>query len=85
MTERDEILAKRFRWAEGQALKDRPPEIRRKWFKTRCPGCKEQVQYSPKENWDGLLRCGSCGHEFRLAILDHFSIEFEKVVNCEDA
>ena len=75
-----DYLRRRFEKAEGQVLKDRPPEKQVKWYKTRCPKCKEPVVYAPKENWDGLLKCGSCGHLFRLSILDHFSVEFRDEV-----
>lgn len=73
-----DILKKRFEQAEGQILKERPPEKKIKWFKTRCPECGAKVEYSPKPNWDGMLTCGSCQHNFRLAILNHFSIEYEE-------
>lgn len=78
MTERDRDIARRFIQAEGQTLKDRPPEKQVKWFKTRCPECGVKVEYSLKPNWNGQLKCGTCQHEFRLTLLDHFSIEFEE-------
>ena len=71
-----DILKDRFDKAEGQVLKDRPPEIKRKWFKTRYPECGESIRYAPKENWNVQLKCGSYQHEFRLALLSHFSIEY---------
>lgn len=74
-------FAERAREAEGLELKDRPPEKKVTWFKTKCPKCKEPIRYSPKENWDGLLKCGSCGHLFRLSILDHFSVELRDEVS----
>lgn len=82
MSNRDlaDYLRRRFEKAEGQVLKDRPPEKQVKWYKTRCLECKEPIRYSPRENWDGLLKCGSCGHLFRLSILDHFSVEFRDEV-----
>ena len=49
---------------------------KRRWFKTICPSCGEEVQYAPKENWNGKLKCGNCQHEFTLLILDHFVIEY---------
>lgn len=74
-----ERLRKRFLDAEGQVLKDRPPEKKRRWINTICPKCKVQVKFSPKTNWDGLLKCGECGHEFRLSLLTRFTIRYTEV------
>ena len=74
-------LRRRFREAEGIVLKNRPPEKKVRWFKTRCPKCNSKIEYSPKSDWNGLLRCGECGHEFRLSLLDHFTIEYEDEVS----
>lgn len=70
---RDDEIARRFLLAEGQDLKDRPEPKKRKWLKTRCPHCRKKVEYSPKKNFKGELRCGNCGKKFNITVLDHFN------------
>ncbi len=76
-------LRKRFLDAEGQTLKDRPPEKNKKvrWFKTHCPKCDYEVEYAPKENWDGQLTCPQCQNNFQLTLLSHFAIEYRDEEN----
>ena len=59
-----EDLAHRYRQAERQTLRDRPPEKKREWQKTRCTHCGYKIQYIPTDEWRGRLRCPDCGEIF---------------------
>jgi len=66
-------LARRFKWAEGRVLRDRPPERRVEWQVTHCSSCQKRVEYSPKKkNWDRKLLCPHCGRVFEVPRLDWF-------------
>jgi len=64
----------RIREAERIAARKRyhPPEEKIEWQKARCPHCGGEVVYSPKEGWDGDLRCPHCAKMFHVARLDEF-------------
>lgn len=60
-----------FALADSQTVKDRVPEKKRKWRTTRCPNG-HKIEYVPKENFTGDLRCPTCGKSFHLVRLDDF-------------
>lgn len=66
-------LRERFEKAEGQILKDGyRDKPNQKFLKARCPHCGYVVQYSPKENFKGDLRCPNCSKTFHVIRLDDF-------------
>lgn len=67
-----DIIERRVLWAEGQLLRDRPPERKIKWLKTHCTHCGALVEYAPREYFRGALHCGHCGKPFHMSRLDDF-------------
>lgn len=66
-------LRKRFEKAEGQLLRDGyRDEPKRKWRKARCPKCGYRIDYDPKPDWSGELKCPDCGHIFKVPRLDSY-------------
>ena len=73
-----EDIMRRFVWAEGQTIRDRPPQVKHKWQKTQCPKCKFEVKYEPiPGKWDGNIHCPHCGHDFKIPVLTDY-VEEEK-------
>lgn len=69
--EKVRTLADRFVWAEGQVTRDRPPE-KKKWKIVYCPSCQKKVEYLPKAEWRGMLKCPHCEVTFKVPSLDGF-------------
>ena len=43
------------------------------YLKTFCPKCQKKVEYRPKKDWNGMLKCPHCYEVFRLTRLEDFS------------
>ena len=69
---KDEELARRFRQAEKLYIKAQYEKPKIKYLKTHCLRCQKIVEYKPKDNFKGRLKCPHCGKEFRLFRLDDF-------------
>ncbi len=48
--------------------------MRYRWFKVRCRNCGEVIKYTPKEDWNGLLKCPRCGNVFKVRRLEDFTL-----------
>jgi len=42
------------------------------WRKVHCPQCRYIIEYQPKEDFDGILKCPDCGKRFRVVGLEDF-------------
>ena len=40
------------------------------WKKTVCPYCQKSVQYIPKLDFSGIVKCPHCLREFKVPSLD---------------
>jgi len=65
-------IERRFREAEKTLLKSRPPEKHHKWLRTKCPKCDYRIDYDPKPDWSGTLKCPTCGKVFKVVRLNDF-------------
>ena len=73
MSKRDEDIARRFLEAEKISRKtlwkDKPKIV---YHTTYCPKCQRKVEYSPRSEFRGNLKCPHCHHEFKLSRLEDF-------------
>lgn len=66
-------LRERFEKAEGQIKRDNYREQpKKKWLRTKCSHCGYEIDYSPKDDFDGDLRCPTCGKNFHISRMDDF-------------
>jgi DNA-directed RNA polymerase subunit RPC12/RpoP len=45
---------------------------RREWRVTHCLACDKRVEYIPKDQFNGTLKCPHCGVRFKVPSLDGF-------------
>ena len=64
-------LRERFLKAEGR-IKREQYQPQRKWKTTNCLGCGKKVEYIPKDQFNGTLKCPECGTRFLVPSLDKF-------------
>ena len=69
---KDEELARRFRDAEKLYVKAQYKKPKIKYLKTHCLHCQKIIEYVPKDNFKGRLKCPHYGKEFHLFRLDDF-------------
>ena len=74
-------LEDRLRQAEKLLKRAQPEPEKRRWLKTKCPHCRYEVQYSPKEKFQGDIHCPHCGKNFHITRLDDFGEEKVGMVN----
>lgn len=59
--------------------------MRRKTFRTYCPGCGYKIEYQPLPGFKGEFRCPHCGHEFKIpTLLDFTTPRIIKVLQRSD-
>lgn len=72
MSDLPDNLRDRFLEAEKRVRReDYVPREKVEWRTVYCPKCQKKVEYFPKENFNGLVKC-SCGAIVRVPSLDGF-------------
>ena len=72
MSDRDQRVTERILEAERLEKKRILEPPKRKWIKTNCPSCGYKIEYVPKKEFTGELRCPECGHTFKVSRLDSY-------------
>ncbi len=65
-------IERRVLEAEKIDKRNRPDKVKRKWRTDHCPKCQRKVEYFPRKNFTGDLKCLHCGEVFRAPSLDSF-------------
>jgi hypothetical protein len=73
MSDWDEAIARKFREAERLGVQHEYHPVKRNWRRVYCPKCQHKIEYVPRPNWNGMVKCVECGCVFKAPCLDDFT------------
>jgi rubrerythrin len=69
----EDWLVDRENLARKIELQSRPDRKKRRWLKHNCQKCGYLIEYEPKPDFSGELRCPHCGSTVKVSRLDDYS------------